>query len=128
MSKGSYAEIVHPPQSHKRQGSLRRIVMGTLLSVTRQCVVTKEVVRACLLWLIDRLAERREKSLQYSLNTPYHPSNNAGWVTSSIPICPYAAGFNITQGVQQGQRVGNQIRTKCWVKGIIHPSIQDPHY
>ena len=85
--------------------------------------------RKGLLALVNRQisrAEEKKESTQYSLNTPLPPSNNAGWVTSSIPICPYATGFNITQGVQQGQRVGNQIRTKkCWVKGIIHPNIQD---
>lgn len=79
---------------------------------------------------IEKVVSKNEEvkeSSQYSLNTPLAPSNNAGWVASSIPICPYATGFVISQGAGQGQRIGNQIRTKkCWVKGIIHPNIQDP--
>jgi len=52
--------------------------------------------------------------------------NTVGWTSSSIPICPYATGFIIPQGTGQGQRVGNQIRTKkCVVRGIIHPTIFD---
>ena len=68
MSKGSYAEIVHPPLNRKRQGSLRRIVMGTLLSVTQQCVVTKGS-RKGLLALVNRQISRaeRRKSLPSTL-------------------------------------------------------------
>lgn len=79
-----------------------------------------------LVKLIKRVAtstEEKKESNQYSLNTPLPPSNNAGWTTSSIPICPFATGFIIPQGVGQGQRVGNQIRTqKCMVRGILHPT------
>ena len=91
--------------------------------------VRKKAVKANLRSEIKRVISRQEEhkeSCQYSLNTPLPPSNNVSWVTSSIPICPNAAGFQITQGVGQGQRVGNQIRTKkCWVKGVLHPTIYD---
>lgn len=82
-----------------------------------------------LVKLIKRVAtstEERKESNQFSLNTPLPNVTNAGWTTSSIPICPFATGFVIPQGVGQGQRVGNQIRTqKCMVRGILHPTIFD---
>ena len=82
-----------------------------------------------LVSLIKRVAtstEEKKESNQFSLNTPLPSFLNAGWTTSSIPICPFATGFIIPQGTGQGQRVGNQIRTqKCVVRGIIHPNAYD---
>lgn len=69
---------------------------------------------------ISRTEEKKESQL-YSLNTPLPPSNNAGWTASSIQISPGTTGFSIPQGAGQGQRIGNQIRTKkAWVRGVLH--------
>lgn len=129
MSKRSYSDFVSGSSFHpnirrgtnyvalasnggyyKRNATMRRYQgsrKGLLAMVNRQIAKTEE----------------KKESCQYSLNTPLPVSVNSGWVTSSIPICPYATGFTISQGVGQGQRVGNQIRTKkCWVKGILHPT------
>lgn len=70
--------------------------------------------------IVERTEEHKEQQL-YSLNTPLPPVNAAGWTGSSIQLSPGTTGFPIPQGTGQGQRVGNQIRTrKAWVKGVLH--------
>lgn len=71
--------------------------------------------------VVEKGEEHKEQQL-YSLNTPLPPSSNGGWTASSIELSPGTVGFPIPQGAGQGQRIGNQIKTrKAWVKGVIHP-------
>lgn len=99
---------------------------GLRLGTTRRYKSVPKAFKAMVNRAVSRTEEKKESNI-YSLNSPLPPSNNAGWTASSICISPALSGFNIGQGVGQGQRIGNKIRVKrSWVKGIIHPSIFDP--
>lgn len=75
--------------------------------------------------VVSREEEHKESTL-YSLNTPLPPVSNGGWTASSISIAPSSTGFVIPQGTGQGNRIGNQIRTrKAVVRGIINPTVYD---
>jgi len=108
------------------RGALRMVNAGgakstTLrLGTTRRYKAVPKAFKAMVNRAVSRTEEKKESNL-YSLNSPLPSTANAGWTASSISIAPSSTGFVIPQGVGQGQRVGNHIRTKrATVKGILH--------
>lgn len=70
--------------------------------------------------VVERSEEHKE-SILYSTSNPFPPSNNGAWTSSSTSIAPSNTGIVIPQGTGQGNRIGNQIRTrKAVLDGIMH--------
>lgn len=58
----------------------------------------------------------------YDLGKDIVPHGNVNWTASIEPVAPASTGLLISQGVGQGQRIGNKIKIKkLTLKGIIHP-------
>ena len=54
----------------------------------------------------------------------YWPSGNPDWYNNNYTATNF---FNLSQGVGQGDRIGNTIKLKRWViKGLINPSLGRP--
>lgn len=70
--------------------------------------------------VVERTEELKETQFNFqATNLP--PSNASSWTSSSMQISPGTSGFQIFQGPAQGERIGNQIRTrKAWVRGVMH--------
>lgn len=66
------------------------------------------------------------KTIQQSYeNIPIKNRNSSGWAADNfgIPLTPQSGVLDITQGVGQGQRIGNSIKIKkLTMKGVMFPA------
>jgi len=70
--------------------------------------------------VISRMTENKTQNFRGTLTC--FPYTNVNWVTSVIPMTPDNLFLNITQGVGQGQRVGNSISVKSLkLSGVLRP-------
>lgn len=71
--------------------------------------------------VVQRLAETKTAQ-QYVEDKGLISAANVLFLNSIVPIGPHNAGIQILQGVQQGQRIGNKIRSKSLtIKGTVIP-------
>lgn len=68
-----------------------------------------------------RVIETKSKQA-YNLNKPLYPTNSTNFIDNIFEVGPDGSTMQITQGAGQGQRVGNEVRTKkLTLKGTIVP-------
>lgn len=80
---------------------------------------------------ISRKKEKKTQSFNLSGLTLYNVSNDlSGWRTNNVycvgPFGTGTVGPVVSQGVGQGDRIGNQIRiTKATLKGVFYPNSEN---
>lgn len=136
MSKRTFYPVSQSPGGVWSQGYSQDVSVSSKRSrpnmrfPMRKTYVPRPKASKRLLKTIKAVVSREEEhkeSVQFSTLTQFPPVNNAGWTGSSTSIAPSNTGIVIPQGTGQGNRIGNQIRTrKAVVKGIIHPYPYDP--
>jgi len=89
-------------------------------------VAVAKVKTAALTKLIRQvhIKDTEPKNVVYTSSIALSSSIGTSWPTTCIvPLSPYSGYVNPTQGVGQGQRVGNKVRTKrCILSGVITSS------
>jgi len=72
--------------------------------------------------IAKQIENKISASSQFTGNLVNYSATDPTWFYAN-----YNSFFNLSEGVQQGQRVGNQIRLKRWIiKGFITPDIATP--
>lgn len=75
-----------------------------------------KVVKSTIL----KMAEVKQSNIAYT--SSILPYNSASFASTVLPVSPYSSFIDITQGVGQGQRIGNHIRIKkLTLSGVIFP-------
>lgn len=105
----------------------RRKLSKRRAPLRRRAFKRKTVKKVAVKRMIKREIARNveNKTIQRYENTSFtiYPTGNAGWVTNVIPIGTTEGYCNITQGVGQGQRVGNKIKLKrLTIRGTMYPN------
>lgn len=105
----------------KKYGKRRAKSASRVISKFKAKKLSINTVRRIAKKVVSRETENKTTQF-FSAGSNIYPATSVSMVPSIIPLSPYTGFLDIFQGVDQGERIGNQVKIKnISIRGTIFP-------